>query len=260
MLPSFLIVGAQRAGTTSMSRTLSAHPAVFHPVLHQEVHYFDNAYDRGMAWYRSHFPLRVRARIAARAAGVAPMAFESSPYYMMHPLAAERINRDLPGVKLLVLLRDPVERSYSGHAHETALGFEAEPYPRAIELEASRLAGEAEKIAANPHYYSYSHQHHAYRLRGHYAEQLQNLEKVFGRDRIHVVDSGEFFTDPARIYDGVLDFLGLPHAEYPEFKQRNARPRSAPIPPAVREELEDYFRPHDQRLAEWLGREPSWCR
>jgi hypothetical protein len=260
MLPSFLIVGAQRAGTTSMSRTLSAHPAVFHPVLHQEVHYFDNAYDRGMAWYRSHFPLRVRARFAARAAGAAPMAFESSPYYMLHPLAAERINRDLPGVKLLVLLRDPVERSYSGHAHETALGFETESYPRAIELEESRLAGEAEKIVADPRYYSYSHQHHAYRLRGHYAEQLQNLEKVFGRDRIHVVDSGEFFTDPARIYDGVLDFLGLPQAGHPEFKQRNARPRSAPIPPAVREELEDYFRPHNQQLAEWLGREPSWCR
>src|ERR1700690_451840 len=77
MRPGFLIVGAQRAGTTSMSRTLSAHPAVFHPVLHQEVHYFDNAYDRGMAWYRSHFPVTARARVAARAASAAPVAFES---------------------------------------------------------------------------------------------------------------------------------------------------------------------------------------
>ena len=118
----------------------------------------------------------------------------------------------------------------------------------------------AEKILADPGYYSYSHQHHAYRLRGHYAEQLEHLEKVFGRDRIHVVDSGDFFTDPKSAYDGVLDFLGLPHAGYPEFKQRNARPRSAPMPQSVRDELEEHFRPHDQRLAEWLGRKPSWCR
>ena len=260
MLPGFLIVGAQRAGTTSMSRTLSAHPAVFHSVLHQEVHYFDNAYHRGLAWYRGHFPLLARARRAAHAVGAEPVAFESSPYYMLHPLAAERINRDLPGVKLLVLLRDPVERSYSGHAHETALGYETESFERALELEEGRLAGEAEKIVANPRYYSYSHQHHAYRLRGQYAEQLISLEKAFGRERIYVVDSGDFFTDPGRVYDGVLEFLGLPHVGYPEFRQRNARLRPAPMPKAVRQALEEHYRAHNERLAEWLGREPSWCR
>jgi hypothetical protein len=260
MLPGFLIVGAQRCGTTSLTRTLSRHPAVFSPVVQGEVHYFDISYQRGIAWYRSHFPLLARARRAARGAAAPPVTFESSPYYMFHPLAPERINRDLPGVKVLVLLRDPVERTYSAHTHESELGFETEPYERALELESSRLEGEAERIMADPTYYSHSHQHHAYRTRGQYIEQIERMEQIFGRERMHVVDSGDFFMDPEPVYRGVLEFLRLPGDSRAEFKRQNARPRSSPMPESVRDELDRHYRPYDDRLAAWLGREPSWRR
>jgi len=257
MLPGFLIVGGQRCGTTSMTRALREHPSVFGAAMHLEVHYFDGAYDRGLAWYRSHFPLRASARLATRAAGASPVAFESSPYYMFHPLAAERISRDLPGVKLLVLLRDPVERANSGHAHETFLGFETETFERALEREPARLEGEVERILADPAYISRSHQHHAYRARGEYAWQLERLERIFGRERIHVVDSDAFFADPGPAYDGVLEFLGLPRSGHPVFKRRNSRSR-APMTGAVRAALEEHYQPHDERLARWLGYEPRW--
>jgi hypothetical protein len=260
MLPGFLIVGGQRCGTQSLTRTLSAHPAVVSPVVQGEAHYFDIAYRRGIAWYRSHFALTARARRTTRAAGVPPVTFESSPYYMFHPLAPERISRDLPGVKLLVLLRDPVERTYSAHTHESELGYETEPFERALELESSRLEGEAERIKADPMYYSHSHQHHAYRTRGQYIEQLERLEEIFGRERIHVVDSREYFTDPEPIYGGVLRFLGLPADGRADFKRQNARPRSSPMPKSVCEALDQHYRPYDERLARWLGREPSWRR
>jgi len=259
ILPGFLIVGAQRCGTTSMSRTLDEHPAVFSAVLHEEVHFFDVSYRRGLSWYRSHFPLLAAARRAARAAGVEPVSFESSPYYMFHPLAAERIAKDLPGVRLLVLLRDPVERAYSGHAHEVAHGFETEPFEAALDVESARLEGEAKRIAMDPDYFSYSHQHHSYVARGQYVEQLERLERQFGRDRLHVVDSGDFFADPEAVYDGVLAFLGLPNRGYPAFKRRNARPRS-PMSETVRAALAEHYRPYDERLAAWLGHEPSWRR
>ncbi len=259
LLPGFLIVGAQRCGTTSLSRQLDEHPAVFGAVLHEEVHFFDVSYRRGLSWYRCHFPLTAVARRTASASGVSPVAFESSPYYMFHPLAAERIARDLPGVRLLVLLRDPVERAYSGHAHEVAHGFETEPFEAALELEPARLEGQAERLAADPDYFSYSHQHHSYIARGQYADQLERLERHFGRDRLHVVDSGDFFTEPEAAYDAVLAFLGLPNRGYPAFKRRNARPRS-PMPDSVRKALEEHYRPYDERLAAWLGHEPSWRR
>jgi hypothetical protein len=259
MLPGFLIVGAERCGTTSMYHVLRQHPAVFGTALRkQEVHYFDVAYGRGLSWYQAQFPLAVTARLAARATGAAPVAFEASPYYMFHPLAPGRIHGDLPGVRLLVLLRDPVERAYSAHANHVGHGLETEPFGRALELEDSRLDGEAERIVADPAYNSFSHRHHSYRIRGHYVDQLEHLERVFGRERMLVIDSDDFFADPGPAYDQVLRFLGLP-AYTPAFTPQNARPR-APMPESLRAALEEHYRPYDERLAAWLGRVPSWRR
>jgi hypothetical protein len=258
VLPDFLIAGGQRCGTTSMYRVLSAHPAVLKPVLHKGVHYFDTGYDHGLAWYRGHFPLRATARRIERRTGIRPPAFESAPYYLYHPLAPERIARDLPGVRLIVLLRDPVERAYSAHAHELARGFETEAsFERALELEEERLAGQAEKIVANPSDHSHGHQHHAYLDRGRHIDYLERLEKLFGRDRLHVVDSHLFFADPEPVYAGVLEFLGLPHLGSPPFKRHNARDR-APLPESLRARLTEYFEPYDARLTDWLGHPPSW--
>ena len=258
VLPDFLITGGQRCGTTSMYRVLRGHPAVLPPVLHKGVHYFDTDYAKGQAWYRAHFPLASTARRVGRRAGMpAAMAFESSPYYMYHPLAAERIAADLPDVKLIVLLRDPVERAYSAHAHEVARGFEDEDFETALDLEAGRLAGEAERLAADPAYRSLAHQHHAYVERGRYVEHLERLERLVGRDRLHVVDSHRFFREPEPVYDAVLQFLGLPHAGYPAFERHNARPR-LPLSDETRARLDAHFAPYDDRLAAWLGRPVSW--
>ena len=113
MTPSFLICGGQRCGTTSLYRALAAHPVVLKAVLHKGVHYFDVGYHNGLRWYRGHFPLQRRAERVRAEFGVPAQTFESSPYYMYHPQAAARIARDLPGTKLIVLVRDPVERAYS---------------------------------------------------------------------------------------------------------------------------------------------------
>jgi hypothetical protein len=260
LLPSFLIVGAERCGTTSMFKLLRQHPAIFGTSLRkQEVHFFDVRYGFGLSWYQAHFPVAAVARAAARASGTNPVSFEASPYYMFHPLAPTRINNDLPGVKLLVLLRDPVERAYSAYANHVGHGLETESFERALELEDSRLAGEAERIVADPSYRSYNHRHCSYRTRGHYADQLEHLEKIFGRDRIHVVDSNDFFDTPGPAYKEVLGFLGLPDVGNPTFTPENARPRS-PMPESVRAQLEEHYRPYDERLTRWLGQPPSWRR
>src|SRR5205823_12464311 len=102
------------------------------------VHFFDVSCRRGLSWYRCQFPRLPSARRATRGADVTPVSFESSPYYMFHPAAPERIARDLPEVRLLVLRRDPVERANSGHAHEVAHGFETESFEAALELEPAR--------------------------------------------------------------------------------------------------------------------------
>ncbi|MFC3994835.1 sulfotransferase family protein [Nocardiopsis sediminis] len=252
-LPTFLIAGGQRCGTTSLFKALVRHPQVAGPTLRKGVHYFDTGYPRGLDWYRAHFPLAATLRARGRVA-----VGESSPYYLFHPLAAERIARDLPGVRVIVLLRDPVERAYSAHAHELARGFETEPFGRALELEDERLAGAEELLRADPAARSHHHRHHAYLRRGHYADQLQRLEKHIGRDRLHVVESEEFFADPEPVFAGITDFLGIARADGIGVERHNARPRSSPMPEALRERLRSHFADADRRLAEWWGRTPSW--
>jgi hypothetical protein len=261
MLPSFLIVGAERCGTTSLWDALRRHPAVFSAVLpRKELHYFDYQYQHGLAWYQSHFPFKLRASLAARRVGAVPVAFEASPYYMFHPLAPQRIHHDLPGVRVLAMLRDPAARAYSAYFLRVGRGYETEPFERALELEASRLAGEADRLVADPAYVSFSHRHFAYRTRGQYAEQLEQMEKFFGRDRIHVVESAAFFANPAAVYDEILDFLGLPHHAHPPFERPPGTRSRPPMPDSVRRALAEHYRPYDERLTAWLGHEPSWRR
>ena len=260
MTPAFLICGGQRCGTTSLYRALAAHPAILKAVLHKGVHYFDTSYHRGMAWYRGHFPMQRSAEKILQRYGVPAQTFESSPYYMYHPQAAARIAHDLPGTKLVVLVRDPVERAYSQHHHEVARGFERErDFGNALALEPARLHRQEERLAQDPGYYSFAHQHHAYRARGEYARYLGGMAQHVGRDRIHVVESERFFTHPDEVYDEVLTFLGLPtHLDRPEFERHNARPRQSDMEPSLRAELTAHYAPHDEALSRWLGRMPVW--
>ncbi|MGW5875532.1 sulfotransferase family protein [Nocardiopsis terrae] len=254
-LPDFLICGAQRSGTTSLFKALSQHPAVTGPVLRKGVHYFDTGHHNGLGWYRSHFPLR--ATLRARRGRPRVRAFESSPYYLFHPLAAERIARELPRVRVVVILRDPVERAYSAHAHESARGFETEPFARAVELEDKRLAGTEERLMADPGHHSHSHQHHGYVARGRYVDQLVRMERHLGRERMHVVDYADLFDGTPRALGGIVRFLGLPPGPETAPGRHNARERAV-MPDSLRAELTERFADSDARLADWWGRTPSW--
>ncbi len=256
MHPDFLIVGAQRCGTTSLFRALIAHPDVTPPLFHKGVHYFDVNYNRGQNWYIGHFPLRHRPRLGR----LGPTRTgEASPYYLHHPLVPERIAADLPDVRLIVLLRDPVERAYSAHRHELLRGFETEDFERALDLEPQRLVGEEERLREDSGYRSIAHQHHAYVGRGEYATQLQRLFTFVGRERVLVLDSDVLFQNPEPSYTRVLSFLELPPWGPAPFRQHNARPRG-PMAASTRARLEEHFAPHDAALAELIGETPSWRR
>jgi hypothetical protein len=250
MLPSFLVVGAQRAGTTSLHRALLTHPEIVGPNLHKGVHYFDMDFANGLRWYRAHFPRRTSARV---------QAFESSGYYMHHPLAPGRIVGSLPDVRLVAVLRDPVERAYSAHRHELLRGFDTVAFEAALDLEPARLAGEVDRMKLDPTYVSHAHRHQAYVDRSQYVEQLRVLFDLAGRDRVHIVWSEDFFERPEPTYAALLDFLGLPVVLPPAFERWNARPRAA-MAESTRRRLSEHFRSYDDDLALAVGEEPSWRR
>lgn len=255
MIPDIVIVGAQRSGTTTLFRLLSEHPQVIRPTTSKGVAYFDLNYDRGFTWYRGHFPLLLTARLRSR--GRTMMTFESSGYYMFHPLAARRIASDLPHARIVVMLRDPVDRAHSAHKHEFRRGFEDEPFEQAIAMEKSRVEGEAELLASNPPYRSFEHQHHAYVGRSEYAGQVRRLIDEAGADRVHVIDAERFFRDPSLEFAKLCDWLGLARGPATEVEAWNAAPRQA-MSDQLREDLRRHFAPHNADLTMVLQQLPSW--
>jgi hypothetical protein len=256
--PGFIMIGAQRCGTTSVFLALSAHPQVMRPVFRKGINYFDLNYYRGKRWYLGHFPVARTARRKAAGYGD-PVAFEASGYYLYHPFALDRLARDLPAARLVVMLRDPVERAFSAYKHEYARGYERESFEKALELEDGRLAGEVDLMRHDLRYESFPHRHHSYRHRGHYALQLERVFRLFPRSQVHIIDSEEFFRRPARQYQDLLAFLGLRPFEPPGFGPYNDRPGET-MRPATRKMLTEYYAPHDEQLARLLGRAPAWKR
>ena len=256
LLPSFIMIGAQRCGTTSLFRVLREHPQARRAAFHKGVNYFDLNYYRGMRWYQSHFPVAEIARRRTAHLG-GPAAFEASGYYLYHPFALERLARDLPQTKLVVMLRDPVERAFSAYKHEYARGFERESFEKALDLEDRRLAGEVDRMRENIRYESLPHRHHSYRHRGHYAEQLERAFGLFPPRQVYVMCSEAYFAHPASEYLKLRAFLGLHRHEPAGFPQVNARP-SESMPVKTRQMLREYYAPHDERLAKLLGGPLRW--
>jgi Sulfotransferase domain len=259
LLPDYLIIGAQRAGTTSLHRYLVQHPAVGTTLRTKGVHFFDTAYDRGMSWYAARFPTRLYAWYVARRHGVELVTGEASPYYLFHPHVPGRVAEHLPQVKLIALLRDPVQRAYSHYQHEVARGFETLPFEEAIAAEPDRLAAETGRLLADPGYRSFAHQHHSYLARGRYAEQLDRWRARFDDRQLLVLSSECFFREPEATFRRVLEFLELPAFTPGAYEKHNAHDYRR-MGDEVRGRLVEHYREPNRRLYESLGDDLGWSR
>jgi hypothetical protein len=221
------------------------------PPLRKEVHYFDLNHHRGVGWYRGHFPYVHRLRRGA-------LTFEASPYYLVHPLVPGRVAGLLPEIKLIALLRNPVDRALSHYQHEVRGGREPLSFEEALTREPERLAGEESRLENEPDYYSYNHHRYSYVCRGLYLEQLRRWARHFSRSQLLILQSERLFRDPAGTTAAVHQFLGLePHrlqVDRPFVQKEYDRN----LPPERRAQLARVFEPHNRELFQWLGEEFDW--
>lgn len=247
-LPDFLVLGAQKAGTTALYEYLRRHPQISGPSW-KEVSFFDRHWARGESWYRGNFPNVARTR--GKHVG------EASPSYVFHPLAPQRVQEVVPEARLIVLVRNPVDRALSQYNHEVALGREPLPFEEALDAEEERLRGEQERMAADPRYFSREWWSHTYKARGRYAEQLERWLAVFPREQLLVLPSDDLGSEPARAHAQVLEFLGASPQRldsYPRVYEREYEPMKA----ETRERLAAEFEEPNRRLYELLGRDLGW--
>ncbi|OKH37067.1 sulfotransferase [[Phormidium ambiguum] IAM M-71] len=244
--PDFIIIGAQKCGTTSLYQYLIQHPQIV-PASQKEVHFFDLNFAKGVDWYRQQFQTVSEGLITG----------EASPYYIFHPLVAQRIYELFPQVKLIALLRNPVERAISHYYHEVRLGFEKLSLEDAIAQESARLKGETAKMLADANYYSYNHQHYTYLSRGIYAEQLKHWMQFFPKEQLLVLPSEELYNQPNMILNQVLEFLQLPSFQLTQYEKYNSG-EYPEVNQEICQQLQAYFQPYNQELAELLGVKFAW--
>jgi len=240
-LPDFLILGTQKGGTTSLHHFLAGHPEVT-TAAQKEVHFFDLNHHLGLDWYRAQFPEVPPGRITG----------EATPYYLFHPLAAERACRVVPDARLIVLLRDPAERAWSHYHHVVRQGEEPLSFEEALAREEERLAGEADRIRRDGSYYSFAHRKYSYRSRGLYADQLSAWRAHFPLEQFLLLRSEDLFDAPAETWRRVTDFLGLSPSELPAQRRHNSYPHP-PLSGPIRQRLAEYFAPHNLRLRDEWG-------
>jgi hypothetical protein len=260
-LPDFLVIGTKRGGTTSLWRYLLQHPLVppLFPAWNTKTsHYFEDNFGRGEAWYRSHFPTRRQRAALERRHGAPAKVGEAAPLYMFHPLAAGRVAELMPQARMIVLLRDPVERAYSHWKERRTEGKEPLDFAAALEAEPDRTAGERERLIADPGYVSEAYDWYTYRERGRYLDHLEPWLDRFDRSQLLFLASETFYRDPAGSYARILDFLGLPPYRLPAYDVFNDRP-SRGMDDLVRAELRAYYRPHNAALAKRLGMTFDWA-
>ncbi|HUI89678.1 MAG TPA: sulfotransferase domain-containing protein [Anaerolineales bacterium] len=254
VLPDFLVIGVMKGGTTSFFNYLAMHPQI-NPPFRKEIKFFDIHYSRGLGWYRAHFPLRFKM-------GPGMITGEATPYYIFHPCAPNRIEKDMleKGLrveKLIALLRNPVDRAYSHYNHMVRVGREPLSFEEAIKQEAYRLIGEEERIIADPHYSTFKHLHYSYLARGRYVEQLEKWFKLFPREMMLILPSEELYTSPATAYRKATEFLGLADWIPSDFKAYKQGVYEE-MPISIRKHLIDYYRPYNQRLYDCLNRKFDW--
>ena len=195
--PHFLGVGTQKGGTTSLYQLLKSHPDIYLPD-NKEIHYFTKFYDRGDAWYREQF----------EPAPAGQLRGEITPYYLFHAAVPQRIHALRSDMKIIALLRHPVERTLSQYFHSCRWKLETLPLEEALAAEPQRLEGALEVIR-KPGGTHLSYQEHSYLARSRYDEQLPRYFELFGRDRVLVLRSDDLFSGDRRALERIQQFLNI---------------------------------------------------
>src|SRR5215204_30223 len=251
VLPDFLIIGAQKCGTNTLYDLLSQHPGIERAIT-KELNYFNLHFEKGIEWYRSQLPLPRRNEEHK------PITGEATPDYLFYPDAARRAAQVVPQARLIVLLRNPVDRAYSHYHHQIRKGRETLGFEEAIEAEKARLRCERDKMLEDEHYNSFNYRHFSYLSRGVYVDQLLRWSEYFAEDQMLVLNSEDFFERAPETLKLVLNFLQLPGWEPETWKIRNKGSYEQEMNPATRRRLEEYFEPHNRRLYEYLGMDFGW--
>ena len=195
IFPNFLFIGPDKTGSSWMYEILAAHPQCFVPVI-KDLYFFDRYYDRGLDWYLAFFEPAPDDAIAIG---------ELSHDYLFSPAAAQRIEADLPDVRLMTCLRNPIDRSFSHYLYLVRSGLTKQSFEQALEAFPELIDNSL------------------------YGRHLQTYLDLFPRERILALQFDDLKRDSRAFAETMFNFLGLPYLPdlpYNEQVRPASRPRS----------------------------------
>jgi hypothetical protein len=248
VLPGVYIIGGPRCGTTALYEHLARHPSVA-PGKQKEPHFWgsppglEEGFSRGVASYRRWYPTELEMELVQKRTGQA-VTIDATPVYLYSAEAARRLRRARHKAKLIVLLRNPVDRAISDHNLELS-HFEKEKLPleEAIAEDEARAKTDFRR---------------AYLSLGVYEPHLRTWMAAFPEEQFLILKSEDLFRTPSEVVPKVLDFLELPAADLGEYKKSHGFRYASRPSDATRARLYEHFRPHNARLYEFLGRDFGW--
>ena len=257
ILPDFYIIGFVKCGTTSLYEYLMQHPCV-HPPKGKEISYFDRLYFKGINWYKVGFPLKFYKHVHKNILGKEFQTGEATPQYIEHPYALYRLKKITPNAKFIVLLRNPIDRSFSQYNMNMKNDYEYRTFADALKHESERIKGRYEKMETDEKYYSWDYEIYGYLEHGIYANKLKHWMKVFPKDQFLILQSEEFLRNTSAVFQQVQEFLKLPKWELDEYVLFKKREYKEKMDPDLRRQLAEYFRPHNEQLYALIGRKFDW--
>ncbi|HXU25926.1 MAG TPA: sulfotransferase [Bacteroidia bacterium] len=248
--PNFIIIGAQKAGTTSLFSILKQHSYLM-GADKKEIHFFDRD-DSDVAklynQYHQHFPLPNKLKNK--------LTFEATPSYLYHPEAAKRIKLYNPDIKLIIILRNPAERALSAWSmyHYRAEGHKK--YAYLLDKRSFTNAIEDElKIIEHVNWYT---DKYSYIRRGIYYEQINEYFNNFSRDQILIIEHRELKNEHDTTIKKICDFLTIP---YQPLKQQHLLQNIKKNENEYRNEIDklnEFYKPHNKLLFNLIKKEYNW--
>ena len=241
--PDFLIIGASKCGTTSLYYYLSHHKQILFSHK-KELNFFKKYFNLGIDWYLSHFPtITDRENF---------LTGEATPNYLRFPIVAERIKQYCPHIKLILLLRNPIDRAVSWHYHKQKLGLTNDNLEQAINQEMKLLETLSESDIVN---FGFKQTDNI--ISGLYYYQIKAWMKYLPRQNFLILKSEDFYCAPETSMEQVFTFLGLSVHKISRYPKINSSFYGS-IDRDLRETLSRYFQPYNKLLEDYLEIKFNW--
>ena len=268
--PSFMIIGVQKAATTSLYNLLHRLPNIFKGSLNKETYYFSQEvdYGRSLQWYHSYFK--------SFALSGSTKFFEASPDYFYFPWVPERLFNYNKALKLIVILREPVARAYSAWKMYARFITHNELYRVSRGLKPNEENYIAKYFFNNRKKFPDFEECVRIELdlmestsdiwepsllrRGLYFDQIQRIHKYFPSEQLLILGFKDLTESPQTELEKILRFLNIPLKENKDvvLYKRNASRDSSTVPPSVVRELAQFYSRPNQQLFDFLGYHPNW--